>query len=379
MSDVSLTFDNKMFLKALDEVSQKMDSISKGSMKSAEKLSKGASISAMSFLKVNAVLGLVKSGISKIAANIPELGKTFSIAGDIITRNLLWPLRKQLVPYLQKFLNWVRDHRAMFVRWGAALANVFQVIVQGVKAAINIIKPFIDMIMKFVNKLFGGLGTSFDKTINMIIFKIAAVGVFLEAFLAPIIQKVTDAIYAMLNGMAEFFSGFASKLDFSGIFDSIVEITGAIKDLIATLFGGEDTMRSFGEIVGTVFQGVIDIVKVFLKLIEVSIKSITFLAKGIKTLMSIGTKDYEKNKADFIKYGKTPAIGNASAAITPVPAGASGSKSSTMTNSGNINIDKIEIKANTEEQAKELMSGATKGLHQQVKKEVLKNQAQKGM
>jgi len=137
-----------MFLKGLGEISKKLESLVGTTEKSTQKISKGVSISAMSFLKINAALSFAKMGISKLMSNIPEIGQTFKIAGDVITRNFLWPLRQQLMPYLQKFLNWVRDHRAMFVRWGAVLVNVFQVVVQGVKSAINILKPFYEAAVK---------------------------------------------------------------------------------------------------------------------------------------------------------------------------------------------------------------------------------------
>ena len=62
------------------------------------------------------LVALAFKSIQGILNSMPEIGKTFGIAKDIFMKNLLWPLRKFILPYLQRLLDWVRTHRLMFVK-----------------------------------------------------------------------------------------------------------------------------------------------------------------------------------------------------------------------------------------------------------------------
>ena len=250
-SDIELTFNNSMFLKGLDEISKKLGDLTGHTEKSAKKMSSGVSMSAMSFLKINAALSMAKMGISKLMGNIPELGRTFQIAGDIISRNFLWPLRQQLMPYLQKFLNWVRDHRAMFVRWGGALTSVFNVVVTGIKVAVNLLKPFYEAAMKFFKGIFGGTADSVDKMATMVMFKISAVMIYLEAVLGPMMRSIAALIWGIIDGIKEFVEGFAemaSTLGGGEIFDLIKDIIDALGELVGAGEESTGTMKTLGEV-----------------------------------------------------------------------------------------------------------------------------------
>jgi hypothetical protein len=248
-SDISLTFDNKMFLKGLDQISSKMGEVAANTAKGAAKMGSGVAMSVMSFLKANAALAAVKAGISKIAQNIPEIGRTFSIAGDIITRNFLWPLRQQLFPYLRQFLSWVRDHRAMFVRWGGALVSVFNIVITGIKAAINILKPFYEAAMKFFKDVFGKTGDSIDKIVNMVLFKISAVMVYLESVLKPVMQTIANIVFQIANAMKAFVEGLAEGyVKAGGLSDVIKLLGGALENLSDTLFSNTGFWKTFGDL-----------------------------------------------------------------------------------------------------------------------------------
>ena len=270
--DVILTFNNQMFLKGLEEISKKLGDLTGVTEKSAKKMSSGVSMSAMSFLKINAALSMAKMGISKLMGNIPELGRTFQIAGDIISRNFLWPLRQQLMPYLQKFLNWVRDHRAMFVRWGGVLTNVFKVVVTGIKAAINILKPFYDAAMKFFKGIFGSTADSVDKIVNMILFKISAVMIYLEAVLKPTIQLIAGLVLSIAQGTKEFIQGFVDGFSkFKGFNKDIQDILEQLSNLIGVGEESTGVMRDFGDVIGYVVGGALKAVLVLIKALIVGL------------------------------------------------------------------------------------------------------------
>jgi len=286
-SDVSLTFDNKMFLKGLEGISKKLESLVGSTEKTTEKISKGVSISAMSFLKINAALSVAKMGISRLMSNIPEIGQTFKIAGDIITRNFLWPLRQQLMPYLQKFLNWVRDHRAMFVKWGGVLTSVFNLVVVGIKAAINILKPFYDAAMKFFKGLFGSTAESIDKMLNIVTFKIAAVMVYLEAVLRPVMENLANIMLRIAESIISFAEGFgnASK-DIQYTIPLLQELMKTLKELSDVLFGAGEGWKALGYIIGNIVIPFANGLLLILVGIVKTLKLATAMGSGIVALLS---------------------------------------------------------------------------------------------
>ena len=380
MEDVTLTFDNKMFLKGLEQISKQLETLTGSTEKSADKMSKGISMSAMSFLKINAALSMAKMGISKVMSNIPELGRTFQIAGDIITRNFLWPLRQQLMPYLQKFLNWVRDHRAMFVRWGGVLSSVFNMVVTGIKAAINILKPFYEAAMKFFKGIFGGTADSIDKIANMILFKISAVMVYLEAVLGPAMKGVANTVFNIMNGIKEFVMGIMEGLSaIGGFMPEMQGIIDALDELSQALFGAGTSWREFGKIIGAVVGGVL---KAALAIIGVIIKSLTVSIDLVKTLFGDMKMD------EFSKKHNAPQVnqeqkkfdeatkGQAVLSQEDIMSAGSAKKAqqNKIDNSKNVNISNLVINAETAEGGK----AAADAFYIQARKHINVSQASKG-
>jgi hypothetical protein len=131
----------------------------------------------------------VKAGIASIgkifvafnaAKNIfskqmPEVGQAFSIASDIALKNFFYPIRQLILPLLNSMLKWVTNHRALFVQWGAAVANIFRTVILVAKQLWDIFKRVIDAIGNSLQKALGTHFRSFDEFLNMLSFKISAI------------------------------------------------------------------------------------------------------------------------------------------------------------------------------------------------------------
>jgi hypothetical protein len=368
-----------MFLKGLEQISKQLETLTTHTEKSADKMSKGISMSAMSFIKINAALSMAKMGISKLLSNIPELGQTFKIAGDIITRNFLWPLRQQLMPYLQKFLNWVRDHRAMFVRWGGVLQSVFNMVVTGIKAAINILKPFYDAAMKFFKGIFGGTADSIDKIVNIMLFKISAVMIYLEAVLKPAMQSIANIALKIAGAMSSFVQGIADGYAaIGGLGPEIKELIVSLDNLADSVFGAGEGWRTFGTIISIFVLGPL---KILLKVLGAVAEMISMIIDSTSSMSEIDFqkkhgKTKESNVTDFQaaqqkKFADAPVLsqeeimkGDISKRI----------KQQKIDNSKNVNISNLVIHANTAEQGKE----AADAFYIQAKKHVNISQSAKG-
>ena len=362
-SDVSLTFDNKMFLKGLEGISKKLESLVGSTEKTTEKISKGVSISAMSFLKINAALSVAKMGISRLMSNIPEIGQTFKIAGDIITRNFLWPLRQQLMPYLQKFLNYVRDHRVMFVRWGSVLSNVFQVVVKGIKAAINILKPFYDAAMKFFKDIFGKTADSVDKIANMILFKIAAVIVYLEAVLKPSMVFIANIVFKILEAVKSFVEGLAEAyIELGGIGSELEETLKALSEMSTALFGAGNGWKLLGQILGYTVVPALKLVLITLTGIAKVLTLAGGMASGISAMLSgdkkgisaaatalTGEDPAEIDKKIAAHWAKKDAEAKLKIPANAVTLQSLTGGNSPVDNSSKVNITNLTVHASTEE------------------------------
>jgi hypothetical protein len=386
VEDVSLTFDNKMFLKGLEQISKQLETLTTHTEKSADKMSKGISMSAMSFIKINAALSMAKMGISKLLSNIPELGQTFKIAGDIITRNFLWPLRQQLMPYLQKFLNWVRDHRAMFVRWGGVLQSVFNMVVTGIKAAINILKPFYDAAMKFFKGIFGGTADSIDKIVNIMLFKISAVMIYLEAVLRPIMENLAHIMVKIAQSALSFAEGFGeAAIGMSNTWPMIKGLIEDLKLLSDALFGSGEGWKTMGKIIGYTVIPFLDGVLLLLRGIVLALTTVAGMGGAIGSLV-MGDKKGVTKSLDTVSQawgGDTSAVTNKKIEDRQADLElqekfkeklASKAQQQKIDNSRNFNVSSLVIHANTAEQGKE----AADAFYIQAKKHVNISQSAKG-
>ena len=134
---VTFTFDAGPFEKVINKMVDTLDVFKNEALKKMDETSEKSKSSIFGgVLKANLyteaikkILSILFSGFTafynKFKEFVPEFTKTFSVASDIFFKNLFWPLRQYLLPYLQKLLDWVRDNRKMFIAWGGVLVNVF--------------------------------------------------------------------------------------------------------------------------------------------------------------------------------------------------------------------------------------------------------------
>jgi hypothetical protein len=189
----------KNFEQTVDRQSEKQVNALKDTEKK-EKVIRESSLkkfSAWTVAKGVLIAGLVKAAAMKVWAtiqqNIPEIGQTFKIAGDIMAKNLLWPLRLQLIPLLQKLLTWTKDHRADFLKYGVVIANVFKAIMVGVNVAASLLKTFAKAFSEAFNI------KNLSDFINIASLKLALIFGILRAQLEPLVVAIARATAALVK------------------------------------------------------------------------------------------------------------------------------------------------------------------------------------
>jgi hypothetical protein len=203
--DLSFGFDTTFFEKGIDKVTKSMTGLKTTTGNIAKGISKGLTSVALKFGSVFAGVKAIQGALR----NMPEIGQAFGIAKDIFLKNLLFPLRKQIFPLLQKMLDLVRDSRGKFVQWGNAIANVFKSVVSGVKTVIGFVRKMSQSLLSFTERIFGDQIKNVNIIFDLISFK-----------LATVIQFVS----ILIGSMGDIFSGFFSGLgDISGSLRGIVD------------------------------------------------------------------------------------------------------------------------------------------------------------
>jgi hypothetical protein len=258
--DIALTFDPKEFKAGFDAILKSMGNIEKGieSMTSSTNKmeKKGArSIGAWTAVMTKG-LDFVIGAARKMMSFMPEIGYSMKIAGDIIGRNLLWPLRKELIPILQKMLNWVRDHRAMFVKWGMVIANVFRAVVGIVKSAFEFWSKMFTRLSAGLGKIFGGTIKSVSDLINIIIFRIALLVTTVQVLMEPVMGTLVDTMIQLWKYGKAFVDGFLRGIgNISTPIRTLVEDIGYLISAFQELLGGmgdlDPAFSMLGEIIGT--------------------------------------------------------------------------------------------------------------------------------
>jgi len=348
MSDVSLTFDIKPFQDAIDGMTSTLDEFSKTIGSKMEKnVSKpvetiksksgkaakgmeerfgkvGKKLGDLTFTNLLAKIGVVSlaiGGIRKVLSRLPEVGRTFKIAGDIISRNLLWPLRKELMPMLRNILAWVRDNRAMFVRWGGVLVNIFKAIGATIKGFVNLLKTFFNSFISGIKRVMGTSTKSITDMINIAIFKLSALFQFLMISLEPVADLAGEVIANIVGFFKQFVDGVMIGL--GDISEPLNDIWETFKGLLETLgLMGErtgalaKTFKILGVIVGgslrIALNAVAQTIDTIAFGIEALIQSVRLLKawisddaealKNIKDEMSKTTKEFGKRT---VERGKT--------------------------------------------------------------------------
>lgn len=243
-NDLGFTFDTSFFDKGIKKVMGGFGQMETKASTVAKGVSRGLTA-------VVGKLGLLFAGFKSIKTallDMPEVGQAFGIAKDVFLKNLLFPLRKEIFPLLQKMLDWVRDSRVMFVKWGANLANVFRAVVQGVKNIIGFIKRMSIVVAGFAEKIFGDRVKNINDIFNLVAFKVATVVQFVSILI--------DQIGGLFSG---FFSGLG---DVTGPLKGIIENLGEFLKIFTQVNDEGHSFKTvliaigelFGQIVGFIIQ-----------------------------------------------------------------------------------------------------------------------------
>lgn len=248
--EAKFPFDVKSFQKAVDQMSKSVTVMETKLNKFGSTMQKSVSKGIMS---ATAKIGLLVKGFQSVMKNMPEIGQAFKIAGDIMSKEFFFPIRQQIMPYLQKMLDWVRDHRALFAKWGQAVADVLKTVIDVGKTLYNTLKDVVKILTDSLQK---GLGTSFkslDEFISVLQVKIAFVTLLVGDAVKAMFEKISPTLeYVVEKGseIIKFFADLANSwlrlnengdslgtvLDkIYGVFDSLVHIIG--ESLIGLLDG----------------------------------------------------------------------------------------------------------------------------------------------
>lgn len=237
----------KMFNKESKKTKKTADDTSKGILKSFGKLALIGGLIAGS-------IGLIKKAIS----TIPEIGMTFKAVGDIVTKNLLWPLRQELIPVLQKVLDWTRDNRAMFVKWGGVVVNVFKSIKVMFGVVLNLVKTLTKSLMDNLRSLVNFAGKDITEIINVLVFKLTALFLILEAKLEPVFEFIGKGIAEISNALGLLFK----ELEDIGVFEAFYNILqGIVHILSKILVSSFEKLKTVLETVKTLFSGFLEGIK----------------------------------------------------------------------------------------------------------------------
>jgi len=243
-ADLGFTFDTSFFDKGIKKVMGGFGQMETKASTVAKGVSRGLTA-------VVGKLGLLFAGFKAIKTallDMPEVGQAFGIAKDVFLKNLLFPLRKEIFPLLQKMLDWVRDSRVMFVKWGQNLANIFRAVVQGVKNIIGFIKRMSVVVAGFAEKIFGDRIKSIDNIFNLIVFKIATAVQFVSLMVEQI-GGLFSGFFSGLGNIGPSLMGIVENLgEFLGIFTKVNDEGNSFKGVLTSMG------KLIGEMVGFVIQ-----------------------------------------------------------------------------------------------------------------------------
>jgi hypothetical protein len=284
--DVKFTFDASSFKAGVKDIVNSMGKINDNTKNMTEKIGKGMTGAFNKFaLKAVAVFAGIKAGMLALTHGIPEIGQTLSIAGQIITRNLLWPLRKELIPMLNKILVWVRKHRKEFIVFGGVIANAFKMI-KGIFSAIaTAVSPIVNVIKNLFSSIFGNTAQSFSDTMNLIMFKITAFAMMVGSVVKPFFTAVSEALTNVIANVKVFGSSFLKSMretfKNNGGFSSFVDnMSGSVKNLtdaMKLLFGASEQT---GSMLGGGFADGLKLVGQLLNAITEDVKILVMLLTG---------------------------------------------------------------------------------------------------
>ena len=322
--DTSFGFDPTAFIKGINQVTSSLGSLENETKGAAAGMSRGfdsmhkdtqglakamggmgesikkgiGGAMTWSVVKAQALIGLAKGLVKTIATQMPEVTRAFSIAKDTFLKNFFWPLRQATAPLLQNLLNWTRDNRAEFAKWGTVVVNVFKAGYEVFKSLWGALKGFWDIMKPILGIKSGG----FTDGINLLLTKIAVVAGYIgnifgagskliESWFRPnsngdTLLKVAEALGKILttiavaaaNAIGGFIDGLASS-DLKNVATPLREIVDAIDQMLTALgLDRQNDVRSFfkwlGEITGGTIKAGLDGIASAFQLIASSLQII---------------------------------------------------------------------------------------------------------
>lgn len=261
------------------------------------------------FLKSLIIFEIFKKGVSAgmsfvsglVKEFLPEIGQVFSVAKQVMFKNLLFPLRKFLLPMLNKVLKWVTASRGMFTKWGQVIVGIFKVIIMTVKAVWDIVKRVFGGLFTELKKMFGGIGKDISEIMNLMLFKITTAIIALQIILQPLADFIgktfvfiAKAIKNFVKGFVEgFMSVFKSTEDSVGIFDLLGEtwdeLIEIMDELGVSLDGVGSIFAKVGKVIGVVFGESIRIAIGTVKELFKTLKNLIKLMKGDIGIVEFGS------------------------------------------------------------------------------------------
>lgn len=242
-------FDVKGFQKAVNQMSESISTMETKLNKFGSTMQKSVSKGIM-FAATK--IGLLIKGFKSMMKNMPEIGQAFKIAGDVINKEFFFPIRQQIMPYLQKMLDWTRDHRVLFAKWGQAVADVLKTVINVGKTLWNTLKDVTEIL---TNSLQRGFGTSFkslDEFISVLQVKIAFVTLLIGDAIKEMFNKISPTFEFIIekgSEILEFFTSLASSwLSLNGNGNSLVTVLDKVYqvfDKIVHVIG--DSLTGFFE------------------------------------------------------------------------------------------------------------------------------------
>ena len=218
-------FDVKGFQKAVNQMSESISTMETKLNKFGSTMQKSVS---KGIMFATAKIGLLIKGFKSMMKNMPEIGQAFKIAGDIVNKEFFFPIRQQIMPYLQKMLDWTRDHRALFAKWGQAVADALKTVIDVGKTLWNTLKDVVEIL---TNSLQKGLGTSFkslDEFVSVLQVKIAFVTLLIGDVIKKMVEKISPTFEYIVEKGSEilrFFASLASSwLTLNGNGDSLITV-----------------------------------------------------------------------------------------------------------------------------------------------------------
>lgn len=335
-TDLTFSFDTSFFKKGINEVEKKMQGFQATTTNVAKGINKGLTSVALKFGSVFAGVKLIKSALN----NMPEVGEAFGVAKDIFTKNLLYPLRKEVFPYLQKMLDWVRDSRGLFIKWGSNLANIFRAVASGVGSLIKSAEKIVNRFGDMAHKIFGDRVKDINEVFDLISFKIAATVQYVSLLLGQVggfftgmfsnMGDVGDSLKGIVDNLGKFleiftktnkegnsFSGVLSSLGetfgkmanfvfkmtdkfldgfvpaLSGIMTPLQKISDALKGIFDSIFGSTKAMNGWGKLFESL-GGILG--TTIVKALETAANLIEIISKGIMAITAwMGKADWDKD------------------------------------------------------------------------------------